>query len=224
MRLWFTFRKGIRLHIVNRQGRRLILRIDRLSIALVLLICISIFTIKGIVCMINHTPDTNTEICIKEETPMLDTNTTTYEVQQEQETETTFQEVKQEPKRLDYRMTYYYPGDSTNSGNTTASGKSIKDFKVNENGWFTYNGKLVVATASKRLLTWTQYSNSKQKMYNLYDELTLNIQGKLYEAIVLDVCGACMRDEKIDLYVKDRKSGLDTSIQVVKINENYIYE
>ena len=138
------------------------------------------------------------------------------ESEAKQETKEIIQEVKQEPTKLDYRMTYYYPGDSTNSGNTTASGKSVKDFQVNENGWFTYKGKLVVATASTRLLSWKQYSNSKQPKYNLYDELILEIQGKQYDAIVLDVCGACMKARKIDLYVKDRASGLDTKIKVIK--------
>lgn len=130
--------------------------------------------------------------------------------------EETFKEVEQDPIKLEYRMTYYYPGDSDGSGSVTASGKSSKDFKLNENGWYTYNGKLVVATASNRLLNWKSYKNSKEPTYNLYDELILNINGQDYEAIVMDVCGACMKDRKIDLFVKDRSSGLDTKINVRK--------
>lgn len=130
--------------------------------------------------------------------------------------EETFKEVEQDPIKLEYRMTYYYPGDSDGSGSVTASGKSSKDFKLNENGWYTYNGKLVVATASNRLLSWESYKNSKEPTYNLYDELVLNINGQDYEAIVMDVCGACMKDRKIDLFVKDRSSGLDAKINVRK--------
>lgn len=123
-----------------------------------------------------------------------------------------------EVKSMDYRMTYYYTGDETNSGNTTASGKSTKDFQVNEQGWYTYKDKLVVATASTRLLSWDKYKNSTQPTYDLYDELVLTINGLDYDAIVLDVCGACMKDNKIDLFVKDKDSGLDTQIKVRKAN------
>lgn len=130
------------------------------------------------------------------------------------ETETVFKEVNQESSRLKYRMTYYYPGDETSSGSTTASGKSADDFQLNNNGWYTYKSKLVVATASKRLLSWDSYRNSTQPTYNLYDELVLTINGIDYDAIVLDVCGACMKDSKIDLFVKNKASGLDTSIEV----------
>lgn len=130
------------------------------------------------------------------------------------EAETTFKEINQEFPRLKYRMTYYYPGDETDSGSTTASSKTTNDFQLNNNGWYTYKGKLVVATASKRLLSWDSYRNSTQPTYNLYDELVLTINGIDYDAIVLDVCGACMKDSKIDLFVKNKASGLDTSIEV----------
>lgn len=116
---------------------------------------------------------------------------------------------------LNYRLTHYYHGDSTDSGTTTSSGKSIKDFQVNENGWYTYQGKLVIATAHKALLKWDKYSNSTQRLFNLYDELTLDINGKQYKAIVLDVCGAAMKEPRIDLFVKDSKSGIDAQIKVI---------
>lgn len=118
---------------------------------------------------------------------------------------------------LDYRMTYYYPGDNCASGTITASGLSTKDFTLNDRGWYTYDGKLVVATANKALTKgkWAKkYGSSTQRMYNLYDELTLEIDGVDYPAIVLDMCGAAMKAAKVDLFVKDRKSGLDTQIKV----------
>lgn len=135
----------------------------------------------------------------------------------------TIQEIKrqEEPKNVvieevarDYRLTYYFTGDNTNSTDITASGIKTSQFETNENGWYTYKGKLVVATASKRLLSWDKYKNSTQRLFNLYDELTLEINGTKYEAIVLDVCGACMQSEKIDLFVKDRLSGIDTKIKL----------
>ncbi len=116
--------------------------------------------------------------------------------------------------RLNYRLTSYYLGDGS-SGDTTASGLKISDFQVNENGWYTYNGKLVVAAASPRLLSWEKYKNSDQRLYNLYDELTLVIDGVSYDAIILDVCGAAMREPRIDLFVQDKSSVKDTQIEVI---------
>ena len=147
---------------------------------------------------------------IQKETLLDNERPASTEVFEEQEVEVE----NKESIKIKYRMTYYYPNDGTNSGTVTASGKSTKDFQTNENGWYTYKGKLVVATASKRLLSWDSYKDSTQQTYNLYDEFILTIQGTEYEAIALDVCGACMKSEKIDLFVKDRKSGLDTKIEV----------
>lgn len=119
-----------------------------------------------------------------------------------------------QPEYLNYRMTYYYTGDATFSTDITASGIKTGEFKVNEYGWYTYKGKLVVATASKRLLSWEKYKNSTQKTFNLYDELKIEIKGKVYDAIVLDVCGAAMLEPKIDLFVKNKASGYDGQVKV----------
>lgn len=101
------------------------------------------------------------------------------------------EEVQEVPSSYTTRMTSYYPEE----GETiTASGLGINNFQVNNKGWFTYNGKLVVATASNRL------GSTSMKTYNLYDEITINIEGTDYEAIVLDVCGACQRSNRIDLF------------------------
>ncbi len=108
------------------------------------------------------------------------------------------------------RLTSFYTGDSCNTGSITASGKSTKDFKTNEKGWYTYQGKLVVATASTRLGT------TSMKTYNLYDEITLIIDGTEYQAIVLDVCGSCMVHNRIDLFVSGRNSVIDRNIEVIK--------
>ena len=111
---------------------------------------------------------------------------------------------------MQYRMTYYATDDGYGTGSVTASGKSTKDFQINENGWYTYQGKLVVATASTRL------GKTNQKTYKLYDELEITIKGKKYDAIVLDACGACMKGKKIDLFVSSTKYGYDGQVTVVK--------
>ena len=115
-----------------------------------------------------------------------------------------------EPETYTTRLTSFYTGDSCNTGSVTASGLSTTDFQTNEKGWYTYQGKLVVATASTRLGT------TSMKTYNLYDTITLIIDGTRYEAIVLDVCGACMRHNRIDLFVSGRESVIDRNIEVVK--------
>ena len=88
------------------------------------------------------------------------------------------------------RLTSYYTGDECESTNTTASGLTTDSFETNNKGWYTYQNKLVVATASTRLKGWE--ISSESHIYNLYDEITLIIDGERYNAIVLDVCGSCL--------------------------------
>lgn len=85
-------------------------------------------------------------------------------------------------------VTNYFLGDSS-SGTTTASGKQIKDFKVNEQGMYTFNGMIVVATANTERLKWPLRDGYKS--HSLYSVLSLEIDGTVYEAIVLDICGSC---------------------------------
>ena len=77
----------------------------------------------------------------------------------------------------------------------TSSGKKPSDFEVNEDGMYTYNGKVVVATANTN--RW-----NKRPLYNgyesndHYDTLKINWNGKTYDAIVLDVCGECYGNDR----------------------------
>ena len=88
------------------------------------------------------------------------------------------------------------------------------NFQLNDKGWYTYKGKLVVATATPYLLKqgWSQVSGITYHKY--YDELKLVINGVTYDAIVLDSCGACMKKNIIDLYVKDGAHSITTQITV----------
>ena len=104
------------------------------------------------------------------------------------------------------RLTSFYANDGCGTGSCTASGLCENNFEINENGWYTYQGKLVIATASDRL------GYTEMQTYNLYDELTLNINGTNYQAIVLDVCGFCQIDNRIDLFVSGKDSVIDTNI------------
>lgn len=101
---------------------------------------------------------------------------------------------------LPVRLTYY-----SYEGNKTASGHSPSNFGIHQDlGAFTFEGKLVVATANLTRLKWQLYEGYKS--FELYEEFDLVINDTIYPAIVLDVCGACygMSHEsvqRIDVYV-----------------------
>ena len=116
---------------------------------------------------------------------------------------------EQQINKYTTRITSYWVNDECNSEDMTASGKSSKDFQLNDKGWYTWNGKLVIATASTRL------GSSSQKTYKLYQEVELLINGTTYQAVVLDVCGACQRNNRIDLFVKDRAHAIDQNIEII---------
>lgn len=114
------------------------------------------------------------------------------------------------------RLTSYYPRRPIRP---TGCGLGIEDFGVNENGWYTYNGQLVVATATNYLLNYGWRYSEDVRLYNYYDNLILSINGEDYEAIVLDSCGICMTTGRVDLFVTDQNAVIDTFI-IVKEVEN----
>lgn len=126
-------------------------------------------------------------------------------------------EYKEEPKPepeiikneiYKYRLTSYYPGDECASGHCTGTGLCTDDFQVNEYGWYTYNGKLVLAAATTYLQN--KFGVKENKLYfKYYDEVILSIDGVEYEGIVLDTCGACYKNEIVDLYVSNKESVID---------------
>ena len=116
------------------------------------------------------------------------------------------------PKTYTTRMTSFYTDDECNTGSVTASGLTTNDFDINSNGWYTYQGKLVIATASYKLKNWTMTDQAHP--YNLYDELVINIDGINYNAIVLDVCGMCNIYNRIDLFVSNAQSVIDKYVEV----------
>jgi hypothetical protein len=107
-----------------------------------------------------------------------------------------------------YRLTSFYPNDELKTGDCTGSGYCSWDFGVNEKGWYTYKGKLVLAAATTYLQK--TYGVKEGKTYfKYYDELNITIDGVVYPAIILDTCGACYKDERLDIFVKDAKSVID---------------
>lgn len=115
------------------------------------------------------------------------------------------------------RLTSYYP---TRANATTGCGLEFTYFDVNENGWFTYNGRLVIATATDYLLNYGWKLADGVRTYEYYQELILNIDGVDYLAVVLDSCGLCMQTGRIDLFVMDKNSIKDTMIVVKEITND----
>lgn len=118
------------------------------------------------------------------------------------------------------RMTSYYPNRSSA---ITGCGLEFTNFDVNENGWFTYDGRLVIATATDYLLNYGWKLADGVRTYEYYQELILNIDGQDYLAVVLDSCGLCMQTGRIDLFVVDQNAIKDTYIIVKEIvNEQMV--
>lgn len=94
-------------------------------------------------------------------------------------------------------FTNYYPNDSTNSTHKTGSGLQTKDFEVNINGWYTYKGRVVIASATYECLNSTKGACAKYNelpdgylMFSYFDEVQFRFEGVVYDAIVLDTIGA----------------------------------
>ena len=117
------------------------------------------------------------------------------------------------------RLTSFYPRGNVVS-TTTGSGLGVRDFELNEYGWYTYDGKLVIATATDYLLNYGWKLNEGVRLYTYYDVLILEINGVEYEAIVLDSCGICMTRGYIDLFVANADAVIDTFIIVKEVTNN----
>ena len=185
-----------RKYRLNKRGKTLV--------AILIMIPILVIIFKGTKNEVNAKVD----LAMTKEANIIATETIKEEEPIEEEVEEVFYET---------RMTSYYPGDDCKSGTVTGSGKSIKDFEVNEYGWYTYNGKLVVATATKYLLNYGFTLSEGVHTYKYWDEITIEIDGIRYEAIVLDSCGHAMHSDRIDLFVSNSKSVKDTTIKVIGV-------
>lgn len=185
-----------RKYRLNKRGKVLV--------TILIMIPILVIIFKGTKNEVNAKVD----LAMTEEANIIATETIKEEEPIEEEAEEVFYET---------RMTSYYPGDDCKSGTVTGSGKSIKDFEVNEYGWYTYNDKLVVATATKYLLNYGFTLSEGVHTYKYWEEITIEIDGVRYEAIVLDSCGHAMHSDRIDLFVSNSKSVKDTTIKVIGV-------
>lgn len=148
----------------------------------------------------------------QEEQRLVDDSTTDVETTEYQEIETTTNE--NYSTEYETRMTSFWANDGYGTGECTGSGLCSWNFDINEHGWYTYQGKLVIATATEYLLKYGFTLNSGVRTYKYYNELVLNIDGMDYNAIVLDSCGSSMKNGRIDLFVSNGNSVKDTMIIV----------
>ena len=111
-------------------------------------------------------------------------------------------------KTYKYRLTSFYPNDELKTGDCTGSGLCSWDLKTDSHGWYTYNGKLVLAAATTYLIKQFGYTEGKT-YFKYYDEVNITIDGVTYPGIILDTCGACYHDERLDLFVKNGSSVID---------------
>ena len=117
------------------------------------------------------------------------------------------EETLPEPIKRDVMFTIYYPGDKCGSTTKTGKGLTTDQFKLNELGWYTYQGRVVVATATQEGLDSNLgvLANFKEEepgitYYEYGDELQFEYAGKVYDAIVLDTCGAAMDIDHLNKY------------------------
>lgn len=98
------------------------------------------------------------------------------------------------------KATYYHPGDDYGSSNRTGSGLTTSDFSTTTlpsgTRVYTYQNKLVVATATSYLFNAKgvkdAYKQEGKHYFKYYDTFKTELEGKQYECIVLDSCGAAM--------------------------------
>lgn len=130
-------------------------------------------------------------------------------------------------KKLDesFQITNYYTGDGYETSTKTGSGKSTKDFStitIDGKRAYTYNGKIVVACATEELLTYCKnhpgyisHNGGKRQSgkhyFQYFDEMKITLNGKQYDAICLDSCGAAMweGEHRIDIFVPGKGNSFD---------------
>ncbi len=105
-----------------------------------------------------------------------------------------------------YRLTSFYEDECVGAGFCRSN------LVPDEHGWYTYNGKLVIAGATYYMQN--VFGVKENKLYFRYwDELVITIDGVRYDAIMLDTCGASYRDERLDLFVVDAAHAIDRGYQ-----------
>lgn len=115
------------------------------------------------------------------------------------------------PYKIKERVVFTSYWVNGNDNLLTSTGHRTSQFDVNEYGWYTYQGHVVVATATHLCIRVSsgacgpyEYQDTHH-YFNFYDVIDIIIGGKTFSAIVMDSCGACNWDEdfqRVDIFVK----------------------
>ena len=111
-----------------------------------------------------------------------------------------------------YKLTSFWANDGSGSGNCTGTGLCTKDFQINDKGWYTYQGKLVIGAATPYLLKYGYKKRNNIRYFKYYETINLIIDNIEYQGIILDSCGACMKNNILDLFVSGKKSSITKKI------------
>lgn len=152
--------------------------------------------------------ETMTENKVEKENKNVEIPSENEQKVEENVTETIDFEPKIEQNKKAFRLTSFYPAESSDC---TGSGKCSWDFQTNDKGWYTWDGKLVLAAATTYLQKSFGYVEGK-KYFKYYDEVNITIDGVEYRGIILDSCGACMKvtyEERLDLFVNSGENAID---------------
>lgn len=121
--------------------------------------------------------------------------------------------------RVDITLTRYYPNDETGADTCMAT-MCVNKLQVNDKGWYTYKGMVVIAAATYACQQKCKHRDKYGplpddfRIYNFYDEIKFAVDGVEYTGVVLDSCGACMyhiNGEKLQRYDIFTVSGKSTS-------------
>lgn len=119
--------------------------------------------------------------------------------------------VVEEKNYRNYRLTSFYANDGYGTTSCTGSGLCTDDFSVNERGWYEYNGKLVLASATPYLFNYGYNEIPGRRYFRYYEEIEIIIDGVTYTGIILDSCGASMtvNEDRLDLFVAEKNAVID---------------
>ena len=133
--------------------------------------------------------------------------------------------LKSQDQYTQVRFTNYYEGDGS-SGSVTGSGLSTADFEINSLGWYTYQGKVVIATATWECIrsetgACKNYNSVPKgfEVYNYYDEVEIVIDGVSYQSIVLDSCGGSYWNEdlqRVDIFIANSDYAFGSATGFIK--------
>lgn len=149
--------------------------------------------------------------------------------------------IEAEEQSQDVYFTVYHREDGSSTsvvGANTPDGKNritTDYFEVNDKGFYTYNGKVVVATATHECIKsnyegcniYNKYEDGIT-YYNYHNEIDIEVDGVRYEAIVLDSCGKSHDKEylkkndeglnRIDIFIADKKYSFGKAKGKVYVN------